>query len=149
MYRNYVKRAVKNFTDLDVYQKLLEGSVLVAKVVVPAFWEKQTETKKDKTAELIIEKLTVHTLYLPELIAKAHSVRFGAGEQCLAFLEEAMLGCNLAVVYLEQTRDICETGLETEQFSEQIKKYFQVRQKVLNLQRVWKKFIEIKKQEQN
>jgi len=59
-----------------------------------------------------------------------------------------MLGCNKMVVYLEQARDICDTGIELTQFEEQTKKYFYIRQKVLNLQRVWRKYIEINKEEQ-
>lgn len=45
------------------------------------------------------------------------------------------------VVYLEQTRDICQTGIETARFKEEIDKYFYIRRKVLNLQRVWRKYI--------
>ena len=83
---------------------------------------------------------------IPHLIAEAHSQRFGTGEQSLLTLDKVMLACNKMVVYLDQVRDICETGLELSQFEEQIKKYFFIRQKVLNLQRVWRKYIEINKQ---
>jgi hypothetical protein len=92
--------------------------------------------------------MTALALFIPHQIAEAHSCRFGSSEQCLLILDKVMLGCNKMVVYLDQARDICETGVELEQFEEQTKKYFYVRQKVLNLQRVWRKYIEVNKQEE-
>ena len=81
-------------------------------------------------------------LGLPHLIAEAHSYRFGAGTDCLVLLEKVMVNCNKMIVYLEQVRDICQTGQEHEWFEELIKKYLYIRRKTLNLQRVWKKYIE-------
>ncbi|MFH0969329.1 MAG: hypothetical protein V1804_02380 [Patescibacteria group bacterium] len=146
------KKAVKHFTDLEVYQKALESSVFVAKLALD-FQEKENKLKKKNNndsgvREYTIKNMAALALSIPHLIAEAHSTRFGSGEQCLFTLDKVMLGCNKMVVYLEQARDICETGLELEQFEEQIKKYFFIRQKVLNLQRVWRKYIEINKQEQ-
>ena len=84
---------------------------------------------------------------IPHLIAEAHSLRFGAGEDCLVLLEKAMLNCNKMVVYLEEIRDIGQTGLEAEVFEEKIKEYFRLRYRVLNLQRSWKRFIDLKRME--
>jgi len=78
---------------------------------------------------------------IPHLIAESHSKRFGESTECLVILDQVMLKCNKMVVYLEQTRDILETGIETARFKEQIDKYFYTRRKVLNLQRVWRKYI--------
>jgi hypothetical protein len=80
-------------------------------------------------------------LGLPHLIAEAHSVRFGGKKDCLILLERAMLNCNKMVVYLEETRDIAETGISSDKFNELIKKYLYIRQKILNLQRSWKKYM--------
>ena len=91
--------------------------------------------------------MTALALSIPHQIAEAHSCRFGSSDQCLLILDKVMLGCNKMVVFLEQVRDICETGIELEQFEEQAKKYFYIRQKVLNLQRVWRKYIEVAKLE--
>lgn len=91
---------------------------------------------------LIINGLIICSSKIPHLIAESHSQRFGSGTKCLDVLDEVMLQCNKAVVYLEQARDICETEIEWEKFDEQIKKYFYIRRKVLNLQRVWRKYIE-------
>ncbi len=93
----------------------------------------------------IFKCLLVYSLGLPHLIAEAHSVRFGDKEESIVLLEKVMLNCNKLVVYLEQTRDICETGIEWEVFDEQIKKIFDIRRKVLHLQMSWKKYMELDK----
>jgi len=56
-------------------------------------------------------------------------------------LEKVMLNCNKMVVYLDQARDICATGLEVVKFEELQKKYLFIRRKVLNLQRSWQKYM--------
>lgn len=141
------KKAVKNFTDLEVYQKSLELSVFVANEIVKSL--KSQKTQKAQTEEtleiylqdLIIKNILPCALSVPHMIAESHSKRFGSGTECLDILDQVMLKCNKMVVYLEQVRDICETGVDTDRFDEQIKKYFYVRRKVLNLQRVWRKYI--------
>lgn len=168
-YTNYNKRAynpkkaVKSFADLEVYQKSLEAGVFAVNTIFKNFKEKQavltksTQTKKAKTKnsvsnifdiqEYIIKNMMSCALNIPHQIAESHSTRFGTSEQCLLILDKVMLNCNKMAVYLEQTRDICDIGLEADQFDEQIKKYFYIRRKVLNLQRVWRKYIKINKQE--
>jgi len=95
-------------------------------------------------AELIYHRMLPCALGLPHLIAEAHSVRFGSQKDCLILLERAMLHCNKMVVYLEETRDICNTGVSWDKFNELIKKYLFIRQKTLNLQRSWKKYMDSK-----
>jgi len=185
------KKAVKSFTDLEVYQKALEAGVFAANIIFKAFKHpaadiesaevehpaaevavpKLSEEQKESAAkgrsnvgggtnhprseqyrdwdikEYVIKNMIACALNIPHLIAESHSSRFGVGEQCLLILDKAMLNCNKMVVYLEQTRDICKTGLEVEEFEDLIKKYFYIRRKVLNLQRVWRKYIEINKKE--
>jgi len=191
-YSSYTpKKAVKNFRDLEVYQKSLEGSVFVcsevvnfleasrphpdiekadvkhpnADIVSPDVKKSQkgTEGQKGLVAtsgnfgsgmlgsgtvdynqvieNSIIKNMLQCALSIPHLIAESHSKRFGSETECLSILDEVMLKCNKMVAYLEQTRDILNTGIETDRFEEEIKKYFHVRQKVLNLQRVWRKYI--------
>jgi len=176
MYKNYTnynpnrrpynpKAAVKNFTDLEVYQKALEGSVFVAGEVInflrasklqaakvklnkvkgiaakAALEINKGDTYVDIIEESIIKSMSITALSIPHLIAESHSKRFGESTECLKILDEVMLRCNKMVVYLEQTRDICAVGIETERFKEEIDKYFYIRRKVLNLQRVWRKYI--------
>ena len=135
------KKPVKSFMDLEVYQKALEAGVAVANSLNKK--EKNKKSKELTEAEsLIFHNMLPCALGLPHLIAEAHSFRFGTGTDCLVLLEKTMVNCNKMVVYLEQTRDICQTGLEHEFFEELIKKYLYIRRKTLNLQRVWKKYIE-------
>jgi len=155
------KKPVKSFMDLEVYQKLLENAVFISKYIAPlpilpaVGKESQGGTGTEEPAqkgafnygtgsarELIFHQMLPCALGLPHLIAQAHSVRFGGQKDCLIFLERAMLNCNKMVVYLEETRDICNTGVESEKFNELIKKYLYTRQKILNLQRSWKKYMD-------
>lgn len=139
-----MKKPVKSFMDLEIYQKALEASVAVANSLTknnpPAGGKKNKELPEAEN--LIIHNMLPCALGLPHLIAEAHSYRFGSGTDCLVLLEKAMVNCNKMMVYLEQVRDICQTGLEHEFFEELIKKYLYIRRKTLNLQRVWKKYIE-------
>ncbi len=144
---NGTKKVVKHFTDLEVYQKSLESAVFATKMTAGVI-NSTKENIGDGTKEFIIKNMIGCALSIPHLIAEAHSQRFGTREQSLLTLDKVMLACNKMVAYLDQVRDICETGLALDQFEEQIKKYFFIRQKVLNLQRVWRKYIEINKQEQ-
>ncbi|MCX6758528.1 MAG: hypothetical protein NTX14_02370 [Candidatus Nealsonbacteria bacterium] len=165
---NFVpKKPVKSFLDLEVYQKLLEAAVFVAKYIavpLPTLSAVRSESQGDAepkvqtghaatsgnigsgtfgggAAELIFHQMLPCALGLPHLIAEAHSVRFGGKKDCLILLERAMLHCNKMVVYLEETRDIADTGVPTEKFNELVKKYLYIRQKILNLQRSWKKYM--------
>lgn len=90
---------------------------------------------------VILDTLTNCSCSIPHLIAEAHSFRFGAQKECLILLEKVMLNCNKMIVYLDQTRDICATGLEVAKFEELQKKYLLIRRKVLNLQRSWQKYM--------
>ncbi len=150
------KKPVKSFQDLEVYQKSLEVSVFVAKNILSKMIEEEGEKKKgertrqngklDSTKELIYKSLAPCALGLPRLIAEAHSIRFGDKEESVVMLEKVMLSCNKLVVYLEQVRDICETGIQWEVFNELIKKIFDIRRKVLHLEMSWKKYMALDKE---
>lgn len=141
--------------DLEIYQLALAASRSAAEIAV-AFGRQGSRPPRRRLSkvfdnavnweiyapEIILKNLLPCALGLPRLIAEAHSYRFGAGTDCLVLLEKTMVNCNKMMVYLEQVRDICQTGLEHEFFEELIKKYSYIRRKTLNLQRVWKKYIE-------
>lgn len=129
----YPKRPVKSFQDLEVYQKALAVCVAVVKHCV--------FKGKDELKTLIATELTHRVLKIPLQIAQSHSWRFANQAKALQTLEDAMTNCNLAIVYLEQYRDICNTDIEAEFFEEQIKGLLGLRQKTLYLQRSWRKFI--------
>lgn len=162
----YPKRPVKSFQDLEVYQKLLAVSVAVIKrtmddrklkMVVED--GKSKIEKSDNPSSIfypqplssIVNHLSSNVvemaLKLPLLIAEAHSLRFSEPETAIRKLERVMLGCNQAVVYLEQYRDIENKDIETEFFEEQIKTILATRGQVMRLQFSWKKFMEQKKKE--
>jgi len=163
----YPKKPVKSFHDLEVYQQALEANVFVAKHFRPsadiaAVFDKRSQkgtrlpkgkgnigsgTDNIGIRTIILNALINCSCSIPHLIAEAHSFRFGSQKECLILLEKVMLNCNKMVVYLDQARDICETGIETVQFEDLAKKYFYLRRKVLNLQRSWQKYIGMSKEE--
>lgn len=127
------RRPIKSFTDLEVYQKLLNVAVVVVKKITPGEGEtERSQTLKNQLCDLLLS--------LPLKIAEAHSARFSDKTKGLAVLEEVMLGCNRAVVSLELYRDLAESGIENDFFEEQIKNLQTVRWKVMHLARSWEKF---------
>jgi len=158
-YHYYPKRPVKSFLDLEVYQKTLGLGVEIVKRVS----KNTSEVARRDSCEVksdISKNLTGIVLEIPVKVAAAHSLRFGDSPKAIQTLEETMLACNLAVVYLEEYRDICNvprdrtpegklnigTGaIETDFFEEQIKEYLRVRGKIMRLQRAWIKFMGPKK----
>ncbi len=124
------RRPIKSFTDLEVYQKLLNVAVVVVKKISAQGLPLHGQG----------EALIKLVLDLPMKVAEAHSVRFSDKAKGLAVLEEVMLGCNQAVVYLELYRDLVESKIENEFFEEQIKDLQTTRWKVMHLARSWEKF---------
>ena len=165
-YQNLPKKPVKTFQDLDVYQQALAANVFVVNFIVPvpklSVVEKRPRKGRETATEtsgnvgsgtlgigtLILDTLTNCACSIPHLIAEAHSFRFGSQKECLILLEKVMLNCNKMVVYLDQARDICATGVEVEKFEELQKKYLFIRRKVLNLQRSWQKYMGMPKGEE-
>jgi hypothetical protein len=136
MYKYQPKRPVKSFQDLDVYQQTHNLAIKIAKH----------------------PQLAPTALEIPKLIAIAHSVRFGDPDRAIANLEQAMINCNLMVVYLDQYRDLHHPSpvgaglvpaLPGDTINQIQKDYLAVRRKILNLQRSWQKFIGINKLNQN
>lgn len=163
----YPKRPVKSFQDLEVYQKLLAVSVAVTKRLAPAVIPNNSGHSRPDRESICIDshfrgndntlsredditlKLAATVLNLPLLIAEAHSLRFSEPETAIRKLERVMLGCNQAVVYLEQYRDIKNKDIESDFFAEQIKTLLATRGQVMRLQFSWKKFLAIKQKEQD
>lgn len=155
--KNYYqpRRPVKSFQDLEVYQKALAVCVAVVKrIPLPVLPDVKSKTPKETCPISVIEKLHQAALELPVLLASAHSIRFSYQDESVKRLEEAMLKCNLCVVYLEQYRDLGNpsTGsgqakIEPEFFEEQIRNLLACRMKTMHLQMSWKKFFAEKKTE--
>jgi len=159
------KKPVKTFQDLEVYQQALAANVFVVNFIVPMPKLPAVENKSPRgrgtvakrpdnigsgtlgIGTIIMETLANCACLIPHQIAEAHSFRFGVQKECLILLERVMLNCNKMVVYLDQARDVCQTGIEVEKFEELQKKYLFIRRKVLNLQRSWQKYMNMPKEE--
>ena len=142
----YPKRPLHSFQDLEVYQKTLECSVLVARQVnnflaARAKPKSKQSEQANLIGEMLIKNMLPCALGIPHQVAEAHSLRFGDHTAGIAAIEKAMLNCNKMIVYLEQFRDICESGTPWEFFDDAIKKYLYVRRKMLRLEQAWKKFM--------
>jgi len=126
-----VRKPVRSFRDLEVYQRTAEYATEVMTKVLPLLGDANSPIK---------DKLINCCLNIPELIASAHSRRFEKGEE-LKLLDDALEACNKVVVYLEQARDIFVKGLDERATCEDlIKRYILIRRKIFNLYKAWKKF---------
>ncbi len=127
------RKPVRTFRDLEVYQKALEGAVVVAKYILPIL--------KD-VDYLLRDDMVKCSLDIPRYIAEAHSNRFESKVLAFPLLDKAMTGCNKMVVYLEQIRDIYSDKVERVMIEELIRKYVYNRRKIFNLYKAWKRFLE-------
>lgn len=125
------KRTVFRFTDLEVYQQTLAGSVITVKNLKPRL----VRLKYPFTGNMINCAMTV-----PLHIGEAHSIRFGDHKLGLRLLEQAMAGCNKMVVYLEQARGIYGSKLDLDLLEDLVKRYIDVRGKIFRLEKSWQKF---------
>lgn len=126
------RRPVRSFRDLEVYQRGLEGAVMVAKSVLPILKEADYPLRED---------MINCSLEIPRMIAEAHSARFDSKKLGLALLDQAMTGCNKMVVYLEQVRDIYTQEIDRVLVEELIKKYVNNRRKIFHLYKAWQRFL--------
>jgi len=125
-----VKRPIRSFRDLEVYQRTAGLATEIYSKIIP-FLEGRNCPVKDKLTEIV--------LFIPSSIAVAHSRRF-EGKEELRIMEEILEACNKAVVYLEQIRDIFAQELDRALCEDLIKRYIYARRKILNLYRAWMKF---------
>ena len=146
-----VKRVVRSFRDLEVYQKTLACSVLVVKDIIPSL---------QKLKFPFVVGMTDCSMSIPLYIAEGHSIRFGDHKRGLALLELAMAGCNKMIVYLEQSQGIYRPSAEValpsgrrsrlpaldhELVDDLIRRYAEVRTKIFRLEKSWEKWYEPKK----
>ena len=126
--RFMVKRPIRSFLDLEVYQRTAKLSVRIVKYVLPLLEGKPCPVK-DKLADCALD--------IPRMIGKAHSKRFDEREASLGLLEDVMSLCNDAVVYLEQMRDIYTEDADAVIFNDIVKEYIFSRRKIFNLRKAW------------
>lgn len=133
--RFLVRRPIRSFRDLEVYQRTLKAATEIMTKLIPVFTNSDCPVK---------EKLVDSSLKIPELISQAHSRRFEKGDE-LKILDTALEECNKVVVYLEQVRDIFGQKVDRALCEDLIKRYIFVRRKIFNLYKAWKRFQEIGK----
>ncbi len=130
-----VKKPVRSFRDLEVYQKTLEASVIVVKDVSAGL---------AKVKCPFADELTKCALALPLAMASAHSTRFGNHENSINMLERIMVGCNKMIVYLEQAKGIYGSKIDGELADDLIRRYSDARTKIFRLEKSWQKWYEPK-----
>lgn len=124
---------MRSFRDLEVYQKALQCSVMVAKKLLPFLEDKDFPLRQD---------MLECALNTPRLIAEAHSTRFDAEKTGLEILDDVMKSHNVMIVYLEQVRDIYSDEVDRVVVEELIRRYIWNRKKVFNLYKAWERFLE-------
>jgi hypothetical protein len=127
-----VKRPIRSFRDLEVYQRTSQLAAEVMTKVAPLVDGKDCPIK---------DKLISACLDIPTSLAVAHSRRFEKGDE-LKIMETIMEECNKVTVYLEQVRDIFVQDIDRALCEDLIKRYAYARRKILNLYRAWVRFRE-------
>ncbi len=136
MYRYTVKKPVRSFRDLEVYQRTLECSVIVFSALRP---------KLLKLKFPMLENMINCAMNVPLNIAEGHSIRFGDHKTGLLLLEKAMMGCNKMAVYLEQSKGIFGVKIDGELIDDLVRRYAEVRTKIFRLEKSWQKWYEPKR----
>src|SRR3989344_8218476 len=109
-----MKKPIRSFKDLEVYQNSYKASITVAKKILP----KLPESEKF----ILIDQLSRSTKAPPRLIAEGYAKKHQrAGFQ--KYIDDAMAECNESQVSLEQVKDIY--GIEVELCNELIRLYDQ------------------------
>jgi len=122
-----VKRPIRGFRDLEVYQRTSRCATEIMTKIMPALEGLESSVKL---------KLTDSCLRIPELIASAHSRRFEHGDES-KIMDNCLEECNRTMVYLEQVRDIFADRTDRALCEDLVKRYIYTRRKIRNLQKAW------------
>ena len=122
-----VKRPIRGFRDLEVYQRTSKCASEIMTKIMPGLEGIESPVK---------QKLIDSCLRIPELIASAHSRRFEKGDE-LELIDDCMEECNKTMVYLEQVRDIFADRIDGVLCEDLVKRYIYARRKIRNLQKAW------------
>jgi hypothetical protein len=126
-----MRKPVRSFRDLDIYQKTLECSVLIVKDLVPEL---------EKLNYSFRENMVNCAMSIPLYISESHSMRFASFEGGVMLLEKSMAGCNKMIVYLEQMKGVYGSKLDVSLIDDLIGRYADSRTKSFHLEKSWKKF---------
>ncbi len=121
------------FRNLEVYQKTMECSVIVAKDFRPVL---------SRLKYPFMEEMTACSMEIPLLIGESHSVRYADFPEGVALMEKAMANCNKMIIYLEQVKGIYGEKIKPDLLESVINRYVNIRVKMFRLERAWKKYHE-------
>lgn len=128
--RFMVRRPIRGFRDLEVYQRAKKCASDIMTKVIPALAGSDCPVRN---------KLVESCLRIPELIASAHSRRFEKGDE-EKIMDNCLEECNKTMVYLEQAGDIFADKLDRAVCDDLVKRYIYTRRKIRNLQKAWAGF---------
>ena len=132
-----LKKPIKSFHDLDVYQGSYEAMLTVFKHILPKLPREEEYDLKGQ--------LRRSAKAIPRLIAEGHSKRHQKkGFQ--KYLDEAMTESNETIVSLSQARDLYPGYIDVNICKELINIYDKASRQLYNLSLAWTKFSERKGQ---
>jgi len=124
-----IKKAIKSFRDLDVYQNTYKASVVVAASILPKLPKHE---KYDLHNQLSRSSKAIPRL-IAEGFAKKHQ-KFGFQK----YLDDAMGECNETIVSLEHVKDIYK--IEVDLCKELVDTYDKSARQLFNLAEAWDSF---------
>ena len=126
-----VKKPIKSFHDLDVYQSTYNAMLAVFNHILPRLPKEEVYDLKDQ--------LRRSTKAIPRLIAEGHSKRHQKkGFQ--KYLDDAMAESNETIVSLSQARDLYPKNVDINVCNELIDRYDKASRQLYNLSLAWTKF---------
>src|SRR3989338_9864203 len=126
---NNIKKPIKSFRDLDVYQTSYRAMLVVHQEVLPKL---PTSEKYD-----LVDQLSRSSKAVPRLIAEGHSKRHQkAGFQ--KYIDDAHAEANESIVSIEQCRDLYK--LDTKFCADLVDTYDKIARQLFNLAEAWDKF---------
>ena len=132
-----VKKPIKSFHDLDVYQNTYDAMLSVFKYILQ-------ELPKEEEYDLK-NQLRRSAKAIPRLIAEGHSKRHQKkGFQ--KYLDDAMAESNETIVSLSQARDLYPSYIDIGVCNELIDIYDKASRQLYNLSLAWTKFSKRKEQ---
>jgi four helix bundle protein len=124
-----VKKPIRSFRDLEVYQNTYKASVLIATEILPKLPSRE---KFDLTDQLSRSSKAIPRL-IAEGFAKKHQ-KYGFQK----YLDDAMAECNETIVSLEQVKDIYR--IESNSCDKLIDVYDKSARQLFKLAEAWDKF---------
>lgn len=126
---NYVKKPIRSFRDLEVYNSSYQDLILIFKSII-------TKLPPDERYDLK-QQLIRSAKAIPRLIAEGFAKKHQkSGFQ--KYIDDAMAEVNETIVSLEQVKDLY--GIEKELCQDLIIRYDRLARQLFNLAEAWDKF---------